>query len=110
VVLASGSRISGKELGQGSSHAQVTDTRCKQACRDSCQFCALVPTRNRCIPQTTLALPPEVRLRDRLADNAVHDCEMSIIDSLAIDRADWITYIENRKSKTEHGSVTQNHG
>lgn len=26
-----------------------------------------------CIPQTTLAGPPETRLRDRLADKAVHD-------------------------------------
>jgi hypothetical protein len=88
VVLASGSRVSGKELGQGSGHTQVTDTRCNQACQDSCQFCAIVPIRNRCIPQTTLALPPEVRLRDRLADNAVHDCAMSIIDSLAVQHAD----------------------
>ena len=25
-------------------------------------------------PQTTLVLPPDVRLMDRLADRAVHDC------------------------------------
>lgn len=29
-------------------------------------------------PQTTLVLPPEVKLMDKLADNAVHDCDISL--------------------------------
>lgn len=28
-------------------------------------------------PQTTLVLPPEVKLIDKLADKAVHDCDFS---------------------------------
>lgn len=28
-------------------------------------------------PQTTLVLPPEVKLIDKLADKAVHDCDIS---------------------------------
>lgn len=33
------------------------------------------------VPQTILVLPPEGKLRDKLADKAVHDCQMSIVDS-----------------------------
>jgi hypothetical protein len=33
------------------------------------------------IPQTILVLPPEGKLRDKLADKAVHDYSMSIVDS-----------------------------
>ena len=30
------------------------------------------------LPQTTLTVPPEGKLSDKLADNAVHDCEERI--------------------------------
>ena len=32
------------------------------------------------IPQTILVLPPEGKLSDKLADKAVHDCQMSVVD------------------------------
>lgn len=51
------------------------------------------------IPQTTLVLPPDVRLIDKLAESAVHDCLMLNGERI---RSITETYIQHCKGQAKH--------
>lgn len=81
MVLASRGGICREELGQGDCHAQITHARSDQTCIASshCVSFDVVHSSRAAgsIPQTTLTLPPEGKLSDKLAAKAVHEFRMA---------------------------------
>ena len=60
-------------------------------------------------PQTTLVLPPNGRLSDKLADNAVHDYDALSAPTILLPGKVLKTYIQNRKSETQHRPIHMAH-
>lgn len=81
-----------QELGQRNRNAHGT----YPGRHDTCSL-ASIQTEAGSLPQTTLGPPPEVILRDRLADSAVHDYKISSTSGSV-----KTAYIHNSKRQTQH--------